>query len=200
MFGSRHVTSSTPRLALVAAASILFFLGGCSSAKRPETKASVPVAASPSPVYVHMNGHNMFLENVVAVAPGQPVVFVNEDTGMHMVLGYNPLTGKVNPKFSGSLMGTPGPAHPVSTYRVRFTKPGVYYYFCPVHAELKKAPGNVYVPIKRPGVHGFPVHERADCFLEEASGEVVRREGGGILGSTGRESSSHRNMDRSVVR
>ena len=157
MFGSRHVTSSTPRLALVAAASILFFLGGCSSAKRPETKASVPVAASPSPVYVHMNGHNMFLENVVAVAPGQPVVFVNEDTGMHMVLGYNPLTGKVNPKFSGSLMGTPGPAHPVSTYRVRFTKPGVYYYFCPVHAELKKAPGNVYVPIKRPGVHGFPV-------------------------------------------
>lgn len=157
MPGSRHVTSSAPRLALVAAVSILFFLGGCSSAKKPEAKASAPVAAAPSPVYVHMNGHNMFLENVVAVAPGQPVVFVNEDTGMHMVLGYNPLTGKVNPKFSGSLMGTPGPGHPVSTYQIRFTKPGVYYYFCPVHAELKKAPGNVYVPIKRPGVHGFPV-------------------------------------------
>ncbi|EQD44696.1 Cupredoxin [mine drainage metagenome] len=114
-------------------------------------------AAAPllKPVYIHMNGANMFLENVVAVRPGEPVVFVNEDTGIHMVLGYNPLTGKANPRFSETLLGTPGPSHPVHTYTVRFTHPGIYYYYCPVHAMLKQAPGNIYAPVKRPTVHGF---------------------------------------------
>jgi plastocyanin len=149
---------STLRLSLlVVAACVLSFLGGCSSAKKPPAKATAPAAATLTPVYVHMNGKNMFLESVVAVFPHQPVVFVNEDTGMHMVLGYDPLTGKVNPTFSGALPGTPGPGHPVSTYRISFDKPGIYYYYCPVHAELEKAPGGVYVPVKRPMVHGFPV-------------------------------------------
>lgn len=114
-------------------------------------------AAAPAlnPVYVHMNGANMFLENVVAVRPGQPIVFVNEDTGIHMVQGYNPLTGKANPKFSATLLGTPGPNHPVHTYAIRFTHPGIYYYYCPIHAMLKMAPGGIHVPFKRPTVHGF---------------------------------------------
>jgi plastocyanin len=114
-------------------------------------------AAAPTlqPVYIHMNGANMFLESVVAVRPGQAVVFVNEDTGIHMVLGYNPLTGKANPQFSGTLLGTPGPSQPVHTYTIRFTHPGIYYYYCPVHAMLKLAPGGIHVPVKRPTVHGF---------------------------------------------
>lgn len=145
-------SSSPRRLALLAAALVLPVLAGCSSSPK-----KAPSAAALPPVYVHMNGENMFLESLVAVAPGQPVVFVNEDTGMHMVLGYNPLTGKVNPRFSGTLPGTPGPGHKVSTYRVVFTKSGIYYYYCPIHAELEKAPGGVYVPVKRPTVHGFGI-------------------------------------------
>ena len=39
--------------------------------------------AAPPPVYVHMNGANMFLERLVFVRPGQKLVFVNEDTGAH---------------------------------------------------------------------------------------------------------------------
>ncbi len=152
-------------LAFFVTAGCLALLAGCSSTKKapasptPSSAAHAAVARPhvQPPVYVHMNGENMFLESLVAVAPHQPVVFVNEDTGMHMVLGYNPLTGKVNPKFSATLPGTPGPGHQVSTYEIAFKNPGVYYYYCPVHAELKKAPGGIYVPIKRPKVHGFPV-------------------------------------------
>lgn len=138
-------------LGVCAALTGLLVLGGCSSGHHATSTAALP------PVYVHMNGENMFLESLVAVAPGQPVVFVNEDTGMHMVLGYDPLTGRVDPKFSGTLPGTPGPGHAVSTYEIRFEKPGIYYYYCPVHAELEKAPGGVFVPVKRPTVHGFGI-------------------------------------------
>ncbi|MHB1544343.1 MAG: cupredoxin domain-containing protein [Gammaproteobacteria bacterium] len=126
---------------------VTFLLAGVASCS-----AAAPLL---KPVYIHMNGANMFLENVVAVQPGQPVIFVNEDTGIHMVLGYNPLTGKANPHFNGTLLGTPGPSHPVHTYTIRFSHPGVYYYYCPVHAMLKVAPGNIHVPVKRPTVHGF---------------------------------------------
>ncbi len=122
----------------------LIGLAGCS--------AAAPVLG---PVYIHMNGANMFLESVIAVRPGQPVVFVNEDTGIHMVLGYNPLSGKTNLHFSGTLLGTPGPTQPVHTYTIHFNHPGIYYYYCPVHAMLKVAPGNIHVPFKRPTVHGF---------------------------------------------
>ncbi len=112
-------------------------------------------ALPPRPVYIHMNGENVFLESVVAVYPGQPVVFVNEDTGLHMVQGYNPLTGKPDPRFTGVLDGTPGPSHPVHTLTFRFHHPGFDFYYCPVHAELVRGPGGVYVPIKRPTVGGF---------------------------------------------
>jgi plastocyanin len=113
------------------------------------------VALPLHPVYIHMNGENVFLESVVAVYPGQPVVFVNEDTGLHMVQGYNPLTGKPDPRFTGVLDGTPGPSHPVHTLTFRFRHSGFDFYYCPVHAELVRGPGGVYVPIKRPTVGGF---------------------------------------------
>ena len=107
------------------------------------------------PVYVHMNGANMFLENVVAVRPGQPVVFVDEDTGDHTIIGYNPITGKTSARFNGVVQGTPGPSHPVHTYTIRFTRQGLHFYYCSVHAELKREPGGRTVPAKRPTVGGF---------------------------------------------
>ena len=108
-----------------------------------------------APVYVHMNGANMFLENVVAVQPGQPVVFVDEDTGSHTIVGYNPQTGKRSARFDGAVQGTPGPGHPVHTYTIRFDHPGLQYYYCSVHAELAKEAGGMTMPKKRPAVNGF---------------------------------------------
>jgi plastocyanin len=111
-------------------------------------------AASP-PVYIHMNGGNYFLEPVVAVRPGQQVVFVNQDTDPHTVVGYNPATGVVSSRFEGSVMGTKGPGHQLSTYAVSFDKPGFEPYFCSVHAELKPTLGNAAQPVKIKTTHGF---------------------------------------------
>ncbi|MDE1952113.1 MAG: Cupredoxin [Betaproteobacteria bacterium] len=117
--------------------------------------AATAPAHKPAPIYVHMNGANMFLENVVAVRPGQDVVFVNQDTGAHTIVGYNPLTGKSNPRFEGAVTGTPGPGHKVSTYAVDFNHAGLKFYYCSVHAELMQEPGGRTMPKKRPTVHGF---------------------------------------------
>ena len=123
-------------------------LGGTGAAR-----AALPAAQAP--VYVHMNGANMFLENVVVVRPGQPVVFVDEDTGSHTIIGYDPHSGKTSTRFDGAVQGTPGPGHPVHTYTIRFAHPGLHFYYCSVHAELRKEPGGRTVPVKRPTVHGF---------------------------------------------
>lgn len=118
--------------------------------------ATATQAAPTAPrVYVHMNGANMFLENVVAVRPGQKVVFVDEDTGTHTIIGYSPSTGKTSKRFDGAVEGTPGPGHPVSTYTISFPQTGLQFYYCSVHAELVKEPGGRTVPKKRPTVHGF---------------------------------------------
>lgn len=116
---------------------------------------AVSAHAAEQPVYVHMNGANMFLENVVAVRPGQPVVFVDEDTGAHTIIGFNPATGATSKRFDGAVEGTPGPGHPVHTYSVTFKHQGLQFYYCSVHAELVKEPGGRYVAKKRPTVHGF---------------------------------------------
>ncbi len=114
-------------------------------------------ALSLKPVYVHMDGANAFVESVVAVHPGQPVVFVNEDTGDHMVNGYHRQTGLPdNIINSGMLMGTTGPKAGVHTCRVVISKPGIYSYYCPVHAILSKIYHHSVQPAHRPGVHGFP--------------------------------------------
>lgn len=107
------------------------------------------------PVYVHMNGANMFLENVVAVHPGQEVVFVNEDTGAHTIIGYDPATGQESRTFHGTVKGVTGPAAPVSAYSIRFASSGLHYYYCSVHAALATAPGGVTLPKMLPNVDGF---------------------------------------------
>ena len=118
--------------------------------------AGVSVAgAAPSPVYVHMNGKNDFLESVVAVRPGQPVVFVNEDTGKHAVAGYNPLNGHESSSFRKVIPGTPGKGHKVHTYRVSFHKRGFHFYYCFIHARLQKVFGPRVQPAHRQGIPGY---------------------------------------------
>ncbi len=131
------------RLAGVIAA--LCLLTGCAQAR----------ATANEPVYVHMNGANDFLEPIVAVRPGEPVVFVNQDTGMHTIVGYDPLTGARDSAIDGVVAGTPGPGHPLPTYTVRLAKPGVYAYYCSVHAILFKAFGHAVQPAHRPGADGL---------------------------------------------
>ena len=81
--------------------------------------ASAAQAAPLKPVYIHENGANDFLETVVAVRPGQPVEFVNEDTGDHTVVGYKPYHAGAKIKgFNGTLTGTKGPGHKIGTYRI----------------------------------------------------------------------------------
>ncbi|HEV2301034.1 MAG TPA: Cupredoxin [Stellaceae bacterium] len=107
------------------------------------------------PIYIHMNGGNYFLEPVVALRPGQKVVFVNQDTDAHTIVGYKAATGALSRRFNGTLFGTKGPADKVSTYAISFAKPGVQPYFCSVHAVLAKTRGKAVQPAKRMGTHGF---------------------------------------------
>jgi plastocyanin len=113
------------------------------------------LARAAAPVYVHMNGGNYFLEPVVAVRPGQPVVFVNQDTGAHTIAGYNPLTGALSRRFEATLAGTKGPGHKLATYTVSFAKAGFKPYLCTVHARLASTFGGAVQPVKRAGTHGF---------------------------------------------
>ena len=135
---------------VLVAASLALALAGCAASKAASS------AGASAPVYIHMNGRNDFLEPTVAVAPGEPVVFVNEDTGFHNVIGYHPTTGKPNPAVNGDLAGTKGAGHHVATYTVKLTKPGIYDYYCSVHAVLAKTYGKAVQPAHRPGVHGYP--------------------------------------------
>ena len=137
---------------MLVAACLALALAGCAASNA----ASTATATASAPVYIHMNGRNDFLEPTVAVAPGEPVVFVNEDTGFHNVIGYHRSTGKLNPAINGDLAGTKGAGHPVATYTVKLTKPGIYAYYCSVHAVLAKTYGAAVQPAHRPGVHGYP--------------------------------------------
>ncbi|MHB8178402.1 MAG: cupredoxin domain-containing protein [Vulcanimicrobiaceae bacterium] len=138
-----------PAIALIVGVALLgtaFFL----------VRAHATAVTHDAPVYVHMNGANEFLESVVAVRPGQPVIFVNEDTGMHTIVGFNPATGHT-PAYgiNGVVQGTPGPGHPVSTYRVSFAKPGFYAYYCSVHAKLLPTFGKGVTAVKRAHADGY---------------------------------------------
>ncbi len=130
-------------------AALVLGLVGCSAAQARGVAATTPV-------YIHMNGANHFLEPLVAVAPGQPVVFVNQDTGgAHTIVGYDPLTGAKNPAINGLVQRSKGAGQPASTYTVRFAKAGFYSYYCSVHARLAKTFGGAVQPAYRNGVGGF---------------------------------------------
>lgn len=118
-------------------------------------RAAASVKPTGQPIYVHMNGANMFLERTVFAAPGQTVIFVNEDTGGHTIIGYNPSTGATSKRFDGVVAGTKGAGHKIATYSISFKHQGVHDYYCSVHAIIAKEPGNRYVAKVRPGVHGF---------------------------------------------
>lgn len=113
--------------------------------------------AAPLPVYVHMNmkSPSMILEGVLAVRPGQKVVFVNQDNDIHTIIGYNPKSGAAIERVGGSVPAASGKGHIVATYAIKFMHLGQHYYYCSVHAYLKRQPGRGYVPAIRPGVHGF---------------------------------------------
>lgn len=121
----------------------------------PLVSACSNTSVDPPPVYVHMNGNNEFLEPLVFVRPEQAVIFVNEDTGMHTIVGYNPANGSVERTIDGNVRGTAGPGHSVATYRVALKKEGTYAYYCSVHAVLQKTYGGAVQPAHRRGVHGF---------------------------------------------
>lgn len=121
---------------------------------------STAKAARLKPVYIHENGSNDFLESIVAVRPGQPVEFVNEDTGEHTVVGYKPYhAGAMIKMVNGELAGTKGPGHKIGMYRVTFAHTGVYPYYCSVHAHLVTVyhEGKVHydTPVPRPKIHGY---------------------------------------------
>lgn len=123
--------------------------------------AGSALAATSSPVYVHMNGLNDFLPKVVFVQPGQPVVFVNQDQGPHSIHAYDPVGGAhLKALDDVSLQGTPGPGHTVHTYKMTFKHVGVHYYICTIHAHLvsvyKSPAGKNYdLPAKRKGIPGY---------------------------------------------
>lgn len=146
------------RLSIVASGAVLaLVLGGCAaSSAKTATASNSAAAAQSTPVYVHMNGGNHFLEPVVAVAPGQRVVFVNEDTGGgHTIVGYDPLTGAPSSAINGRVSAAPANKSNAPTYAVTFPKVGVYSYYCSLHSILAKTFGGAVQPSYRKGVDGF---------------------------------------------
>jgi plastocyanin len=108
----------------------------------------------PGPVYIHMNGGNHFLEPVVAVVPGEQIVFVSQDTGgAHTIVGFDPTTGQPIGPINGLVQASKSDA--VTTYAVRISRAGVYNYYCSIHASLAKMLGGAVQPAVRPGVDGF---------------------------------------------
>ena len=117
--------------------------------------ASADQSESAPAVYVHMNGMNDFLESVIAVQPGQPVIFVNQDTGEHAVQGYDPIDGKLVKSFSDRLKGSKGKGHTYATYKISFQDQGFHFYYCPIHAKLQTVFGKQEKPAHRKGVPGY---------------------------------------------
>jgi plastocyanin len=135
-------------------------LAGCVLALAGLAAGPSAHAAGLPPVYIHTDGANDFLESIVAVRPGQAIEFVNEDTGGHTVVGYEPFKGGAKIKgFKGFVLGTKGPGHKISSYSIKFSHTGVYPYYCSVHAELVKVynhGGDHYVAaVKRPKKNGY---------------------------------------------
>ena len=113
-------------------------------------------ASSSAPVYVHMNGGNHFLEPVVAVAPGQPVVFVNQDTGgEHTIVGFSQIAGQPAASIHGVVGAAAANGSKIPTYKVHFDHIGIYNYYCSVHAILVKSFGGTVQPAYRTGVDGY---------------------------------------------
>ena len=113
-------------------------------------------ASSATPVYVHMNGGNHFLEPVVAVAPDEPVVFVNQDTGGdHTIVGFSAIAGQPAPSINGVVDAATANGSKAPTYVVHFDHVGVYNYYCSVHAILVKSFGGTVQPAYRAGVDGY---------------------------------------------
>lgn len=113
------------------------------------------VRSAPAPVYVHMNGANDFLEPVVAVRPGQSVVFVNQDTDPHTIVGFDPQTGRHPLAINGRAAGTPGAGHAAGTFTVTLSRPGIYSYYCSLHATLSKTYRGAAQAAPRKGVDGY---------------------------------------------
>ncbi len=148
-------------------------LAGVGCAKAQTTPAPAPAAAAGAlpPVYIHMNGFNEFVESVVAVRPGQRVIFVDEDTGAHTIQGYNPATGKPT-KLFGMVMGTKGPGHKISTFTYVPKTSGIHFYYCTMHAMLEKVYHNSVQPAHRPTAHGF---------AGAMAGEIIVTKDAGLL-------------------
>ena len=79
-----HTSNPLRARARNAAATALLSVGALLLA--PGSFAATAATPKAAPVYVHMNGANMFLESVVVVRPGQDVVFVDQDTGAEIAV------------------------------------------------------------------------------------------------------------------
>jgi len=141
------VTRTMHRLTLAASAVALGLLfAGCSGAA-----AKLPQ----STVYVHMNGGNHFLEPVVAVAPGERITFVNQDTGGdHTIVGFSPMKGQPAPNINGHVAAAVANGS-TPTYTAHLDHVGTYNYYCSLHAVLVKDFGGTIEPAYRTGVDGY---------------------------------------------
>lgn len=121
------------------------------------TMAGAHTETAPRPVYIHMTmkSPSMILENTIAVRPGQKVIFINQDNDIHTIVGYNPKTGATIQRINGSIPASAGMGKGPGRYIIEFHHPGRHYYYCSVHAYLKRQPGKDYSPAIRPGVKGF---------------------------------------------
>ncbi len=121
------------------------------------TMAGAQAKTAPRPVYIHMNmkSPSMILESTIAVRPGQKVVFINQDNDIHTIVGYNPKTGATIQRINGSIPASTGMGKAPGRYIIKFNHLGRYYYYCSVHAYLKKKSGKLYIPAIRPDVKGF---------------------------------------------
>jgi plastocyanin len=96
-----------PAVALIAA--ILLVLAGCGSGSSPAPKPKRTTVAAE---------HFRFRPQVVTIAPGTAVTFSNRDGTLHSV--------RVETGRSAAI-------EPGASWSKRFSRPGAYRFFCPLH-------------------------------------------------------------------
>lgn len=91
-----------------------------------------PLAGLSSSTTVTIPGRDMFSPAVVALSPGGTVTWRNADRDEHIVAPVPGWQAPINPVTFSPLILTGE-----STRQRTFSTPGLYYYYCPIHASIQ---------------------------------------------------------------
>ncbi len=86
------------------------------------------------------NGKDMFTQNFAAIRRGRALTWHNYDTDTHTIVQVPGWSAPINPMAFGSITvaGTAGHVSKGGATSFEFATPGLYYYYCSVHAVVNE--------------------------------------------------------------